>query len=142
MPEGTTVHRARLRWDADRADLRAHTVQLADQTLALSSMPEFGGNPAKADPEELFVASLSSCHMLWFLAIARGERLRVISYEDEAEGTMDGTRFTRVELRPRVSFDAEVSEEALVDLHHRAHERCFIANSVRCPIEVRPRAAG
>jgi len=142
VAEGTTVHHARLRWAADQGDLRAHTIELAEQTLAASSMPEFGGDPAKADPEEMFVASLSSCHMLWFLALARGERLRVTSYEDEAVGKMDGTRFTRVELRPRVVFDGDVAEEKLADLHHRAHRRCFIANSVRCPVEVRPRAAG
>jgi len=133
-----SVHRAAVRWEADREDLRAHTVELADQTLAASCAPDFGGNPEKADPEEMFVASLASCHMLWFLALARADRVRVKSYEDDPEGTMDGTRFTRVTLRPRVAFDGEVGEEQLASLHHRAHERCFIANSVNCPVEVAP----
>ena len=84
----------------------------------------------------LFVASLSACHMLWFLNLAREQRLRVTTYEDAAEGTMDGTRFTRVTLRPRVAFDGEVDADTVADLHERAHERCFIANSVSCPVEV------
>jgi organic hydroperoxide reductase OsmC/OhrA len=128
-----------VRWDADRDDLRAHTIELAGQTLAASSAPEFGGNSEKADPEEMFVASLSSCHMLWFLALARAERVRVASYEDEPEGTMDGTRFTRVVLRPRVAFEGDLDGEQIRSLHHRAHERCFIANSVSCPVDVEPR---
>jgi organic hydroperoxide reductase OsmC/OhrA len=135
------VHRARVRWDGDRVDVRAHTVELAGQRLAASGAPEFGGDADKADPEEMFVASLSSCHMLWFLALARAEGATVTSYEDEPEGTMDGSRFTRVVLHPRVSFDRDLDDERLESLHHRAHERCFIANSVSCPVEVEPRAA-
>ncbi len=133
-----SIHRAAVRWDADRDDLRAHTVELAGQTLAASCAPDFGGNAEKADPEEMFVASLSSCHMLWFLALARADGVRVTSYADDPEGRMDGTRFTQVTLRPRVAFDRDVDEEQLASLHHRAHERCFIANSVSCPVEVTP----
>jgi organic hydroperoxide reductase OsmC/OhrA len=138
MAEEATLHRARVSWDVGREDLRAHTIELAQQRFAASSAPEFGGDPAKADPEELFVASLSSCHMLWFLALARAERLRVTAYEDEPEGTMDATRFTRVVLRPRVLFDQDPGAERIEDLHRRAHERCFIANSVSCPVVVEP----
>ena len=137
--EATSTHRARVKWDADRDDLRAHTIELADQRLAASGAPALGGDPAEADPEELFVASLSSCHMLWFISLARAERLRVTAYEDEAEGTMDATRFTGVVLRPRVSFADDPGTERVSDLHHRAHERCFIANSVSCPVVVQPR---
>jgi organic hydroperoxide reductase OsmC/OhrA len=132
-------HRARVAWQGGKEDLRAHTVHVAQQSIAGSSAAEFGGDPAKADPEELFVASLSACHMLWFLDFARRERLRVRAYEDDAEGTMDGSRFTRVVLRPRVDFEAEVGAELVDELHHRAHEACFIANSVSCPVEVQPR---
>ncbi len=137
--DGISVHRARVRWDADKEDLRAHTIELAEQRLAASSAPEFGGDADRADPEEMFVAALSSCHMLWFLALARAERLRVTAYEDEPEGTMDATRFTGVVLRPRVSFEEDPGIERVTGLHHRAHERCFIANSVSCPVEVEPR---
>jgi organic hydroperoxide reductase OsmC/OhrA len=136
--ERTTRHHARVVWDGDRRDLRAHTIVLAGQTLAGSSMASLGGDPGKADPEELFVASLSACHMLWFLDLARRERLRVLSYEDDPEGTMDGERFLSVVLRPRVQFAAELSPETLEALHERAHAACFIANSVTCEVTVSP----
>jgi organic hydroperoxide reductase OsmC/OhrA len=134
-----TTHAARVVWEGGKEDLRAHTVHVAEQSIASSSAAELGGDPTKADPEELFVASLSACHMLWFLDFSRRERLRVRSYEDEAEGTMDGTRFTGVVLRPRAEFESEVERDTLEGLHHRAHEACFIANSVSCPVEVEPR---
>ena len=133
-----TVHRALVRWDREEDDIRAHTVELAAQRLSASSAPEFGGNADKADPEEMFVASLSSCHMLWFLALARGERVSVTSYEDQPEGMMDGSRFTRVVLRPRVVFECDLEEVQLRSLHRCAHERCFIANSVNFPVHVEP----
>jgi len=136
---GKSVHRSRVRWSGgEPGDVRAHTIELAAEALAASSAPDFGGDSKRADPEELFVASLSSCHMLWFLALARAEKIRVAAYEDEAEGSLDGTRFIRVVLRPRVAFDGEVDGEKLDSLHHRAHERCFIANSVSCPVEIEP----
>ena len=137
-----TTHHASVSWDADREDLRAHTVRVAEQTVASSSAPEFGGNASKADPEELFVAALSACHMLWFLDYSRRKRLRVTAYEDEAEATMDGTRFTRVVLRPRVTFREDPGREVIDQLHHRAHELCFVANTVNCPVEVEMRAGG
>jgi organic hydroperoxide reductase OsmC/OhrA len=132
----TTVHRARVVWEGGKEDLRAHSIHVADRVLESSSAPELGGDPAKADPEELLVAALSSCHMLWFLSLSRQRRLRVTSYEDAAEGTMDGTRFTRVALRPRVEFEQDPEAGAIDELHQEAHERCFIANSVNFPVEV------
>ncbi|MGA2164577.1 MAG: OsmC family protein [Solirubrobacteraceae bacterium] len=131
-----TQHHARVLWQGDKQDLRAHEIHLAGQTLVGSCAPGFGGDPEKADPEELFVASLSACHMLWFLDFARRERLRVLSYEDHAEGTMDGTRFVEVMLRPRVRFASKVPGDLLYQLHHRAHEACFIANSVNCDVRI------
>jgi organic hydroperoxide reductase OsmC/OhrA len=132
----TTKHHATVLWDRDRSDLRAHTIQLAGQTFAGSSMPAVGGDSEKADPEELFVAALSACHMLWFLDFARRERLRVLTYEDRPEGIMDGVRFLEVVLSPRVTFASSVSGETIDELHHRAHEACFIANSVTCEVTV------
>src|ERR1700677_1982867 len=132
----TTKHHATVIWGADKDDLRAHTIQLAGQTLAGSSMPAFGGDSRRADPEELFVAALSACHMLWFLDFARRERLRVLSYEDHPEGIMDGVRFLEVVLRPNVAFATGVSPEILDRLHHQAHEACFIANSVTCEVRI------
>jgi organic hydroperoxide reductase OsmC/OhrA len=132
----TTKHHARVVWRGEKQDLRAHEIQLASQTLAGSCAAVRGGDPERADPEELFVAALSACHMLWFLDFARHERLRVLSYEDEPVGTMDSERFVSVVLRPRVEFESEVSEDVLEQLHHRAHEACFIANSVTCEVRV------
>jgi organic hydroperoxide reductase OsmC/OhrA len=131
-----STHRARIAWKGTKEDVRAHEVTLAGQTIECSNSSHLGGDPAKPDPEEMLVAALSSCHMLWFVSLARARRLRVTSYEDEAEGTMDGTRFTRVVLRPRIEFEAEVDQETIDALHHEAHERCFIANTVNCPVEV------
>jgi organic hydroperoxide reductase OsmC/OhrA len=137
MSEGTvTMHRAAVTWQPTKDDLRAHTVRAGGQVIGGSCSPEWGGDPSKADPEALFVAALSPCHMLWFLDLSRRERLRVRAYEDEAEGTMDGTRFTRVALRPCVEFEGQVDAGTVADLHERAHQRCFIANSVSCPVEV------
>lgn len=135
----TSTHHARVVWDAEADDRRAHTVELAGQRLAASSAAELGGDADKADPEEMLVAALSSCHMLWFLALARIEGIEVTAYEDDAEGLLDGDRFTRVVLRPRVAFDGEPAEELIESLHHGAHQRCFIANSVNFPVEVEPR---
>ena len=135
----TSAHHARVVWAPSRDDHRAHEIDLAGQRLAASGAAVLGGDPDKADPEEMFVASLSSCHMLWFLSLARAKRIRVTAYEDAPEGTMDRTRFTRVVLRPKVAFDGDVDDAQIDSLHHRAHERCFIANSVSCPVEVEPR---
>lgn len=135
-PQGITVHHAAVRWHGSRDDLRAHTTAVGGQAIGGSCSPQWGGDPAQADPEGLFVASLSTCHMLWFLDLARRERLRVTSYEDAAEGTMDEHRFTHVALRPRVEFEAEVDAATLASLHHAAHERCFIANTVNCAVEI------
>ncbi len=98
---------------------------------------------AAVDPEEAFVASVASCHMLWFLSIAGKRRYVVDSYVDHAVGTM-GTRedgkawISQVVLRPRVVFsgDRVPGEEELEQMHERAHEECFIANSVRSEVRV------
>jgi organic hydroperoxide reductase OsmC/OhrA len=103
-------------------------------------------DPAAVDPEEMLIASISSCHMLWFLSIAAEEKFRVDRYEDEAEGVMEKNAegkmaVTRVTLRPSVKFSGErlPTEEDLGRLHHRAHEECFIANSVKTEVRCEPR---
>ena len=99
--------------------------------------------PAKADPEDLLVAALSSCHMLSFLAIAAKKKLTVISYQDDAVGFLenDGGKLwiTRVILRPKVVFETDADAETLAEIHHLAHEACFIANSVKTDVTVEPR---
>ena len=107
-----------------------------------SAAPGFLGDPTHVDPEEAFVAALSSCHMLTFLALAAKRRLVVDRYTDEAVGFMeknDAGRLavTRVVLRPRIDFDGDPpNAEQLARLHELAHEHCFIANSVRSEVRV------
>jgi organic hydroperoxide reductase OsmC/OhrA len=131
-----STHRARIVWEGGE-DVRAHRIEAGDQVIAASSAPEFRGDGTKVDPEEMLVAALSSCHMLWFLAIARKEGFQIASYEDEAEATLDGERFSGATLRPRVGWEGEEpAPDALAEFHDRSHAACFIANSVSFPVEV------
>jgi organic hydroperoxide reductase OsmC/OhrA len=99
-------------------------------------------DPAGVDPEEALVASASSCHMLWFLHLARDAGLSVRTYRDQARGTMGPDErgrmaMLRIELRPEIGFEGEApAPDALAALHHGAHDRCFIANSLRTEIVV------
>jgi organic hydroperoxide reductase OsmC/OhrA len=102
-------------------------------------------DPSAVDPEEAFVASLSSCHMLWFLSLAAEQGFRVDRYLDEAEGVMGRDAASRmamtlVTLRPRVDFSGtkQPTRDQLMALHHRAHEECFIANSVKTEVRCEP----
>ena len=95
------------------------------------------------DPEEAFIVSLSSCHMLWFLSIAAMKGLVVESYEDDAEGVLDKDgdgrlMMTQVTLRPRIEFGGEnqPTSEEINELHEAAHNKCFIANSVKTVVTV------
>jgi organic hydroperoxide reductase OsmC/OhrA len=110
------------------------------------SVPVPYSDPSAVDPEEAFVAAISSCHMLWFLGLAAKRGFRVDRYEDEAQGFMEKNEegkmaITRATLRPRVAFDpaAGPSREVLDALHHEAHERCYIASSVRTRITIESR---
>jgi organic hydroperoxide reductase OsmC/OhrA len=112
-----------------------------------SVVPVPMSDPAGVDPEEAFVASLSACHMLWFLAIAAKRGFIVDRYEDSAEGVLERNaerRFamTRVTLRPRIQFSGDKlpTPEELEQLHHKAHEECYIANSVKTEVRVEPAA--
>ena len=97
------------------------------------------------DPEEAFVASLSSCHMLWFLSIAAKRKFCVDAYTDNAKGVMDKNAdgkmaMTIVTLRPKVTFSGEKlpTQAQVEELHHQAHEECFIANSVKTEVRCEP----
>jgi organic hydroperoxide reductase OsmC/OhrA len=109
------------------------------------SVPLPYSDPAAVDPEEAFVASVSSCHMLWFLSLAAQAGWTVDDYLDDAVGTMardgDGRMaITVVTLRPAVRFSGEQpAHEELARLHHAAHERCYIANSVKSDVRIEPR---
>lgn len=145
---------ATVRWVRDTADFRdgrysrAHVWTFdGGVEVPASASPHVVPAPMSrveaVDPEEAFVASLASCHMLWFLALAAKRGFVVDSYVDAAHGVMeqDGSgrlAITRVTLRPCIEFGGERSPSAaqLAELHHAAHESCFIANSVKTEVTV------
>jgi organic hydroperoxide reductase OsmC/OhrA len=129
---------------------RAHEWAFAGGAVVPASaspyvVPAPWSDQAGVDPEEAFVASLSSCHMLFFVDFARRAGFVVDSYVDEAEGVLekrsDGKMaMTSVTLRPRVTWAGDTpGAAAIADIHHRAHEACFIANSVTSDVSVEPR---
>lgn len=122
---------------------RAHTIRFGNGIeLAGSAAPEFLGDADRVDPESSFVAALSSCHMLTFLAIAAKKRLVVEGYEDAAVGYLEKNAegrlaMTRVVLRPKVVFGGEPPKpEQLERMHAASHRNCFIANSVTTTVTV------
>ncbi|HEX6866804.1 MAG TPA: OsmC family protein [Caulobacteraceae bacterium] len=123
-----------------------HGVTLAG-TASPHIVPEPWSDPKGVDPEEAFVAALSACHMLWFLHLAQRAGFVVASYRDAAEGVMQKNAagklaMTKVELKPYIVFKGnQPSPEAALDLHHRAHDECFIANSVTTEVVITPQAA-
>jgi len=143
-----SAHLARISWRRTTASFayedydRSHEWSFDNGArIAASAAVAYRGDPDAVDPEEAFVASVASCHMLTFLAIASRKRIVVDAYEDEATGFMTRNArgklaITRVELRPRIDFAAPIDAATLADLHHRAHEECFIANSVLTEIVV------
>ena len=146
-------HDAEIEWRSDGhfsdgSYSRAHQWRFdGGQTVRGSSSPsvvrEPMSEPFGVDPEEALVASAASCHMLWFLNLAQHAGLDIASYRDAASGEMgklDGRiALTRITLRPQVEFAGRrPAAEELADLHHRAHERCFIANSLKSEIVVEP----
>ena len=113
------------------------------------SVPLPMSDPSAVDPEEAFIASVSSCHMLWFLDFAVRGGWLVDAYDDEVSGTMGRNAagkvaMLEVTLRPRVRFGGGrvPSEAEHQHLHHQAHEACYIANSVSCPVHCEPVAEG
>ncbi|GAA2816813.1 OsmC family protein [Saccharopolyspora taberi] len=123
---------------------RDHLVEVDGKpALPASADPAFRGDPAKLNPEDLLVASLSECHMLWYLALCSTSGVVVTGYEDEANGVMveeaDGAgRFTEVVLRPKVAVADGSMVAKATELHEQAHRKCFIANSVNFPVRHAP----
>jgi organic hydroperoxide reductase OsmC/OhrA len=108
-----------------------------------SSDPAFRGDARRYNPEELLVASLSSCHMLWYLHLCAVGGVNVLAYRDEPIGTMaedavKGGYFTKVTLRPKVTIARGSDPAKARELHHPAHEKCYIANSVNFPVACEP----
>lgn len=152
MTEHEHTYRVTVRWTGNRGEGtasyrgydRAHEVR-ADGPPAIpgSSDPNFRGDPARWNPEQLLVAALSQCHMLWYLHLAAEAGVVVTAYADDAAGTMvtdstGGGRFTAVVLRPRVEVADAGMAQAAEGLHHQANELCFVANSVAFPVRHEP----
>ena len=127
-----------------RAYGRAHDVSAAGKpVIPGSSDPAFRGDPARYNPEEMLVASISSCHMLWYLHLCSANGIVVQAYEDIAEGLMveppdGGGAFSEVVLQPEVTLAPGTDLARALALHADAHARCFIANSVNFPIRHEP----
>lgn len=154
-----STYTARIRWQrgdqkfTDNRYSRGHTWKFDGGTeVPASASPHVVPLPmsveAAVDPEEAFVAAVSSCHMLWFLSLAAKRGHVVDSYTDDAEGVMaknaaGKVAVTKVTLRPLVVFSGANSPDraALDALHHAAHEQCFIANSIRSEVVCEPRPA-
>ena len=123
---------------------RTHEVAVRGKPVVpASSDPEFLGDPARYNPEEMLVASLSSCHMLWYLHLCSVEGIVVEAYEDIAEGVMiedgdGGGRFSQVILQPEITLKAGSDAARATALHRDAHAKCFVANSVNFPIRHEP----
>lgn len=145
-------HKAMIKWARDGADFgyknytRDHVWRFENgvETPA-SAAPAYLGNPQRVDPESAFVAALSSCHMLTFLALASNKSFVVDNYEDNAVGRLEKNAngklaITRIELRPKIIFggDKRPTQADLDWLHDKAHRECFIANSVTTEVRVTP----
>lgn len=119
---------------------RAHEISVGGKpAVPCSSDPHFRGDASRYNPEELLVAALSACHMLWYLHLCADAGVVVTDYADAATGRMTetpdgGGHFTEVTLNPRVVISKDSDAEKARALHHRAHELCFIANSVNFPV--------
>ena len=132
----------------DKKYSRAHTWRFdGGIEIPASSSPHVVplpmSNESAVDPEEAFVAALSSCHMLWFLSIAAEKSYIVESYEDDAAGVLQRNgegklSMTKVTLNPKVKFSnkSAPARSRLDELHRLAHEKCFIANSVKTKIDI------
>lgn len=146
---GEHHYRTHLSWQGDntldyKTYARQHRIAIDGKpAVDLTADVAFRGEAQKHNPEDLFVMALSSCHMLSYLALCAKYRINVLAYEDEATGTMQednrgGGRFTEVVLHPRVTIADASQIERATELHHKAHELCFIASSVAVPVRHEP----
>lgn len=123
---------------------RSHNIIVENKALIeASSDPSFRGDPTKHNPEELLVSSLSSCHMLWYLHFCSVHKIIVEEYTDQAEGIMieepnGNGYFKEVTLNPVVTVKNKEMTEKAMELHKKAREYCFIANSVNFPVKHNP----
>jgi organic hydroperoxide reductase OsmC/OhrA len=150
-------HGAEVAWQSDgqfaggrysrRHELRFDGGAIVTGSASPEVVPPPLSDPAGVDPEEALVAAVAACHMLWFLDLARRAGFDIASYRDAAEGEMGRiapgrTAITRITLRPDIAFAGRApAADELAQLHHEAHERCFIANSLNSEIVVLPAEA-
>lgn len=149
------TYEAEIRWTgAGATGTSSYTAYSRDHDITFegkasipgSSDPAFRGDPTRYSPEELLVAALAQCHMLWFLHLAAQDGVVVTGYVDDAAGTMrveaaGAGQFTQVVLHPRVTIRAghdDVDDARLATLHQRAGEHCFIKRSVNFPVRTEP----
>ena len=141
-------HKIALSWSRGEAAFtyddypRNHEIRFkTGAPVTFSAAAAYRGDASKGDPEDMLVAALSSCHMLSFLAIAAKKRVSVDSYQDDASGFLENEGgkwwMARVVLRPQVVCSADAT--TLAEIHHLAHDACFIANSVKTNVTVEPR---
>ncbi|HTZ77874.1 MAG TPA: OsmC family protein [Stellaceae bacterium] len=152
MAEKQHRYHVHLRWTGNqgtgtsgyKAYNRAHDLLAEGKpAIAASSDPAFRGDPARWNPEELLVASLASCHQLWYLHLCAVNGVVVTAYEDRPEGVMQeeaggAGQFVSVVLRPQVTVTAGSDLAKARALHHEAHEKCFIARSMNFPVTHAP----
>ena len=152
MTAKTHSYRTTVRWtgnqgsgtSAYRAYSRNHEIVANGKPVIFaSSDPAFHGDPGRHNPEDLLVASVSGCHMLWYLHLCAVNKVVVLEYEDNAAGTMEetdngGGHFVEVTLQPIITITAQSNLDTARRLHHDAHEKCFIASSVNFPVRVQP----
>ena len=123
---------------------RNHSITFSgDQVINNSSAPTYNGDEFMSNPEELLASSLASCHMLTFLAVASKSGFHVNSYEDDAVAILEKNEanqisVTKIILHPEIKFSGEKIPdlEKLKSLHDKAHRNCFIANSIKCQVEI------
>ena len=142
----THQYSTRLIWDGStgdgyRAYDRSHDIELSNGTLPVSADPAFRGDGSLTNPEQLLLASASSCQLLSFLAVAALAKVDVLAYDDEATAVMpdatSGMRITEIVLRPCITVRGGVESEVAA-LVEKAHDQCFIANSLKTPVRVEP----
>lgn len=152
VADKTHHYEVSLEWIGDRGSgtigyagyERAHVLSAPGRPdIPGSSDPHFRGDPARWNPEQLLLASLSACHQLWYLHLCSVNQVTVVGYRDVAAGEMtehaDGSgQFVRVLLRPEVVISAGSDAEKALQLHHQASSLCFIARSMNFPVEHAP----
>ncbi|NJC27305.1 OsmC family protein [Neolewinella antarctica] len=145
---GTHKYKVNVAWTGNlgsgtldyRAYSRDHVIGVeGKEEIDASSDPKFLGDDSRINPEELFLASISSCHMLWYLHLASVNGITVLDYEDDAKGTMKdsiegGGQFTSVTLRPRITIAQVDKLDRARTLHAEAGKKCFIANSIKVEV--------